>query len=191
VTDPNVRVVSAVCASTSIPLLFQPRCDLMKGEMLCDAAVLERLPLSPFYAFMDEVVSIELLRDADARPAATRRTLISYIWEIVQVLSPIREIDIEQRLFAQVVVDPGENVANFYMDRAQKIALYDDGYSLGLKSFGGTYTRTPMQAMKISSKTDNSESNIVPRKDAGKFFSSGSGGGDGDSGSVGENGAPK
>ena len=131
-SHPKVRCIDAVAASTSIPLIFENRTDILTDARLCDAAVLERYPLLPFVDDLESTLIVELDRE---KPKKKPTSFPASVWELVEVGSPVEDAAVVARIARRIILTPPVSVSNYRMSLDEKRILYDYGYQATLSAF--------------------------------------------------------
>lgn len=125
-THPKVRVIDAVIASMSIPVIFS-RSILNGGRTYVDGATVELVPMAPFYDKKPEEIAIVCIRMKRSYTETINDP--RQFFECLIRASLANRISSAPRACCLMEIDVGEsNIFDFNMDFEHKIRLYNIGY---------------------------------------------------------------
>jgi len=126
-SHPSMKVVDAVCASTSIPVIFEP--TKFDDYLYVDAAIFERCPITPLIHLPPSEISILLLN----REQITKehKTLLDYVFTLVDIIAQrmgTDDTDLGKFSVTRFNVPHDINLFDFRMSLEEKTKLYTLGY---------------------------------------------------------------
>ena len=123
ITQPNMKVLDAVGASISVPLLFTSQ--TINDKIYIDGAIQEKLPLTPFlHKSWKEIEAIEIISPEQNIKITDMKTFIE------RLTRSTLEARVEYQGIKTLKLEiPHDVIFNFDMNPLQKLELYVKGYT--------------------------------------------------------------
>ena len=167
---PDIRIIDAICASSTLPMFYAPWIHPVSGDIHCDGGILENYPWDCIPNKSDTLVVV--CRDSDILGRSAKpRTINSVVEYFAQVIALALQHDAVMPKNWIAINSKNVNTMDFCLTKEDKLVAFEDGVRSvkGWLAFRASSSRlhsaSGTQGIRPSSEGPNTSSAVHPSQD--------------------------